>query len=89
MEYSTVVFSNRNRSQRGSEERLEITETEYAELQKLKPEGEQDDDGGAGGMLEHNEEEVVMFGQENETKQCQQLGEGPVYSSVDDLMADI
>lgn len=84
VEYSTVDFSKWNRSQRGSEERQETTETEYAELHKGKMEEEQD-----GGILEDNEKEVAMLGQEEETRQDEQLGEGPVYSSVNDLMADI
>lgn len=82
VEYSTVDFSKWNRSQRGSEERQETTETEYAELHKEKTEEGQD-----GEILE--DKEVVMLGQEAETRPCEQLGEGPVYSSVNDLMADI
>lgn len=84
VEYSTVDFSKWDRSQRGSEDRLQTTETEYAELHKEKTEEGQD-----GGILEDNEKEVAMLEEEKETGLCERLGEGPVYCSVNDLMADI
>ncbi|XP_035528152.1 sialic acid-binding Ig-like lectin 5, partial [Morone saxatilis] len=90
-EYSDIDFSKFTRkSPTGTENAQEIAETEYAEI-KTEERGEREDNAGEDGENLSNQEEVVMIGEDNETRECRVAGEEDVavYSNVKEIMAEI
>lgn len=92
VEYSNIDFSRR--SPTGPRDTQETKEAEYAEIKMDGTEDRQDIGVEDGEKFEGSEEEVVMIGEDEETKQClsperEDEADVAVCSSVNDIMPEI